>query len=1164
MLKVIPWLILSAGVILSSDFTHATTETIVNLNVKQSTGGKDSFDRRNHITLHSTLNENDWVGEEDKLKYMMEDLDVYFGRDNGSTVWNFNQADEDPEREGYADPNHIELRGKDARERIWGVNKQFVHKYDGRGDIMVGGQPYPHWFGLTNPFDGGPKWKADADGVGDFLGQYLNEFYRSSGESVTTGHLRPTHFEVLNEPLYQLTDAPENGDDPVPPIDIFNFHNDVADAIRVHNQQVKIGGYVAAFPVFEERDFARWNERMKLFIDTSGRKMDYYSTHFYDLEDENRYKGSRIEATLDMIDHYTLSTLGELKPHVISEYGGRNRPMERQPWSPLRDWSFLKAASPMLLQFLDRPDSIEKTIPFVPIKALWGTRDGIPYNWRLLRQESEEAGVEGDDWVFTEIVKFYELWSDVNGTRVDSISTNPDILIDSYVDNNRAYIIVSNLAAEKETVVLNKFGSEPNQLQNVKIKHLFLDGVAPKLEVSQFAQDIRAVDIEPEATMIIEYTFDSDLSIDLSSEESKYFAEQFFAAIEENVANQFDIKGVVKSEFGDAILRIGVGRDQGNSLSPVVKINNVELGGVLEIAGDLQPQRDRFFGMLEIPVAYELLEEDNKVDITFPDDGGHITSVNLKVANFDGDIRPDSGPVNGILISPEEVVIPVGGTLTVNVTVTPFFATNKNYSLKSSDPDVASVSEEGNVVGLSAGTATIAATSEDGSFEDTTSITVEAPVAASLAFDDRSKYTNTAYKSNGTIEVTVDYDAGTGDQISADFGGLDFFFRHLRSNYSVISDIRANDPTVIGTRRGTSSVTMPLNGLTSSDKLENGEFYFLFVRFKTESGVVKTLALANITVEEDDVVILPSLELDDPSKYLNTTYTTNDTMEIQANFEAGTGNTVDAAQGGVKFFLRELNSSFGVVNDIIVSDESAIGEQTGTASVAIPLSGLTPSSELVGGNFYYLFALFQSSDGSRHSIEGVFPITIEKGTVEPSLNFDDANKYRETTYPVGGNLAVAVNFEMGTGKVVGNSVGGVRFFLRELTANFSVVKDIVVEDNTVIGEQTGVSEALISLDGVTPTSELAEGNFYFLFVLIAADDGSRQNVVAFPIQIEKLTGDYDSDGDVDFQDVVALSKAIRSNRTISPEFDLNEDGAVNVLDVRIMRTMCTLNRCATR
>lgn len=58
--------------------------------------------------------------------------------------------------------------------------------------------------------------------------------------------------------------------------------------------------------------------------------------------------------------------------------------------------------------------------------------------------------------------------------------------------------------------------------------------------------------------------------------------------------------------------------------------------------------------------------------------------------------------------------------------------------------------------------------------------------------------------------------------------------------------------------------------------------------------------------------------------------------------------------------------------------------------------------------------------------------------------------------------------------------------------------------------------------------------------------------------------DIDADGDVDFADIVALSRLIRRGPVTDMRYDFNSDGVVNTLDVRVLRTMCTRNRCRTR
>ncbi|MDP5040047.1 MAG: dockerin type I domain-containing protein, partial [Paraglaciecola sp.] len=59
-----------------------------------------------------------------------------------------------------------------------------------------------------------------------------------------------------------------------------------------------------------------------------------------------------------------------------------------------------------------------------------------------------------------------------------------------------------------------------------------------------------------------------------------------------------------------------------------------------------------------------------------------------------------------------------------------------------------------------------------------------------------------------------------------------------------------------------------------------------------------------------------------------------------------------------------------------------------------------------------------------------------------------------------------------------------------------------------------------------------------------------------------VRGDWDGDGDVDINDVRALTRAIQFRETIDMAFDLNNDGIINALDTRTMMTLCTRARCA--
>lgn len=82
--------------------------------------------------------------------------------------------------------------------------------------------------------------------------------------------------------------------------------------------------------------------------------------------------------------------------------------------------------------------------------------------------------------------------------------------------------------------------------------------------------------------------------------------------------------------------------------------------------------------------------------------------------------------VKGISLSSEAMTIQVGESRPLTVTFTPSYAANKNLSWDSDTPGVATVSQEGIVMGFAEGEATITATSEDGGFTASCRVTVTA------------------------------------------------------------------------------------------------------------------------------------------------------------------------------------------------------------------------------------------------------------------------------------------------------------------------------------------------------------------------------------------------------------------------------------------------------
>jgi hypothetical protein len=77
---------------------------------------------------------------------------------------------------------------------------------------------------------------------------------------------------------------------------------------------------------------------------------------------------------------------------------------------------------------------------------------------------------------------------------------------------------------------------------------------------------------------------------------------------------------------------------------------------------------------------------------------------------------PTPIPVTGVELEADDLDLIVGGSQQLIATVIPLDATNKAVSWESDDEEVATVDQDGNVTGISVGTATITVTTEDGGF----------------------------------------------------------------------------------------------------------------------------------------------------------------------------------------------------------------------------------------------------------------------------------------------------------------------------------------------------------------------------------------------------------------------------------------------------------------
>ena len=125
----------------------------------------------------------------------------------------------------------------------------------------------------------------------------------------------------------------------------------------------------------------------------------------------------------------------------------------------------------------------------------------------------------------------------------------------------------------------------------------------------------------------------------------------------------------------------------------------------------------------------EDLTVENGQTLTIPDGASLNTDGMLTVdgGTLTGDV---TGTVNykvtGVSLNTDSLTLEEGGTATLTATITPSNATDQNVTWSSDNQNVATVDQNGEVTAVSAGTATITVTTEDGSKTATCVVTVTA------------------------------------------------------------------------------------------------------------------------------------------------------------------------------------------------------------------------------------------------------------------------------------------------------------------------------------------------------------------------------------------------------------------------------------------------------
>ena len=287
------------------------------------------------------------------------------------------------------------------------------------------------------------------------LSNWVVEYFKNFADVSS----RPEYYEPMNEPFVHARDYYSEPDwDPIAEarvkLEMAHVFKAIGNRINETPEltNMKVIGYVAAYPSFEN-DFSHWSSNMKMFMDEAGIEMDGFSTHLYDginqVGQDTKRSGSNLEAVLDLIESYSFEKWNNVKPHIISEFGGIvDSDYTDETTFDINNAQSLRSQNAMLFSLLERQSQTELSIPFTTGKSTWhitAANNYMPYKAVLFKPVP--FGVPLDDvtsWAYTDRIYFYDLWKNVSGDRILIRSNNPDVQTQAFKDVNKLYIAINN------------------------------------------------------------------------------------------------------------------------------------------------------------------------------------------------------------------------------------------------------------------------------------------------------------------------------------------------------------------------------------------------------------------------------------------------------------------------------------------------------------------------------------------------------------------------------------------------------------------------------------------------------------------------------------------------------------------------------------------------
>lgn len=417
--------------------------------------------------------------------------------------------------------------------------------------------------------------------------------------------------------------------------------SEIGKQVEERGLSTQIIGYTSAWPMMHYWDFQHWRERMQMFMDTAGPSIHGICFLMLDAtnmkEEDGRRSGSRVEALMDLIETYGSTKWGRPKPHSISEYGDVSHgwPLG-DTYTPARSSAELNSYNHFLFSLIGRQDRLSIAVPFLTTKSPWFYKQPAngwqPFSADLWRPDPESI-VDNKPTRFleTEKMEFYRLWRDVKGHRAWITSTDPDISTHAFTNDNEAYICLNNFESEQREVALS-FADKLPDIETIELKRMFVPKqeavIYTKTRISELPETLI---LNPHETIIIRINYAQKLDPEILVKTQNFYSENFLLPIVADEQLEFSIPASGINQLSTGTLRVSFAREHNLSKKPRLAVNGHEIDFPNDWLGDDQKnKKGGFFGSVAVPVSKGILDEENHVSLTFPDDGGRVSTVVLE------------------------------------------------------------------------------------------------------------------------------------------------------------------------------------------------------------------------------------------------------------------------------------------------------------------------------------------------------------------------------------------------------------------------------------------------------------------------------------------------------------------------------------------------------